>query len=254
MKIFISYLIIIFTSWNLLARNVGETEITTDEGIEVFQNEKFYLLKKNVQIISDTFSLSGDEVKVYFNKDLYDITTIYADGKVILNANVNEINAIGNSMEIFLIDEKIIVRGLNSKLYLKNTIMLSDGTIEVSNKDGIFVLTGPNSSISSEDINITGENIDGKFSTINEKNEIIKLNVKDKKISNIKTNDVDMYANKAIYDKKNSIIELFENVKVIRGNEIITGDYGTLNTDTNSYKVKSNNSNKVKVIITENNE
>ena len=253
-KIFIGYLIFIFASWNLLARSVGETEITTDEGIEVFQNEKFYLLKKNVQIISDTFSLSGDEVKVYFNKDLYDITTIYADGKVILNANVNGINAIGNSMEIFLIDEKIIVKGLNSKLYLKNTIMLSDGTIEVSNKDGIFVLTGPNSSMSSEDINITGENIDGKFSTINEKNEIIKLNVKDKKISNIKTNDVDMYANKAIYDKKDSIIELFENVKVIRGNEIITGDYGTLDTNTNSYKVKSNNSNKVKVIITENNE
>ena len=266
-KIFISYLIIIFSSWNLLARNVGETEITTDEGIEVFQNEKFYLLKKNVQIISDTFSLSGDKVKVIFNKDLYDITNIYADGlelelfgdiffiqKVILNAEANGINAEGNSMDIFLNDEKIIVRGLNSKLYLENTVMLSDGTIEVNNKDGVFVITGPNSSMSSEDINIAGKNIEGQFTTINEIREVIKINVKDEKISNIKTNDVDMYANKAIYDKKNSIIELFENVKVIRGNEIITGDYGTLDTDTNSYKVKSNNSNKVKVIITENNE
>ena len=132
--------------------------------------------------------------------------------------------------------------------------MLSDGRIEVNNKDGSFVLTGPNSSMSSEDINITGENIDGQFSTIDENREVIKLNVKDEKISNIKTTDVDMYANKVVYNKKNSIIELFENVKVIRGNEIITGDYGTLDTDTNSYKVKSNNSNKVKVIITENNE
>ena len=253
-KIFTSYLIFIFASWSLSARNSGETEITTDEGIEVFQNEKFYLLKKNVQIISDTFSLSGDEVKVFFNKDLYDITIIYAEGKVILNADANGINAIGNSIEIYLIDEKIIVRGLNSELYLENTIMLSDGRIEVNNKDGIFVLTGPNSSMSLEDINITGENIDGQFSTIDENREVIKLNVKDEKISNIKTNDVDMYANKAIYNKKNSIIELFENVKIIRGNEIITGDYGTLDTDTNSYKVKSNNSNKVKVIITENNE
>ena len=108
--------------------------------------------------------------------------------------------------------------------------------------------------MTSDDINITGENIDGQFSTIDGNREVIKLNVKDEKISNIKTNDVDMYANKAVYDKKNSIIELFENVKVIRNNEIITGDYGTLDTDTNSYKVKSNNSNKVKVIITENNE
>ena len=254
MKIFISYLIVIFSSWNLLARNVGETEITTDEGIEVFQKEKFYLLKKNVHIISDTFSLSGDKVKVIFNKDLYDITTIFADGNVILNAEANGINAEGNSMEIFLNDEKIIVIGLYSKLYLENTIMLSDGIIEVSNKEGIFSITGPNSSMTSEDINITGKNIDGQFATIDGNRVVTKLNVKDEKISNIKTNDVDMFANKAIYDKKNSIIELFENVKVIRGNEIITGDYGTLDTDTNSYKVKSNNSKKVKVIITEKDE
>jgi len=45
-KIFTIYLIFIFAAWNLSARNIGETEITTDEGIEVFQNEKFYLLKK----------------------------------------------------------------------------------------------------------------------------------------------------------------------------------------------------------------
>ena len=76
-------------------------------------------------------------------------------------------------MEIFLNDEKIIVRGLNSKLYLENTIMLTDGRIEVNNKDGFFVITGPNSSMYSEDINITGENIDGQFSTINENREII---------------------------------------------------------------------------------
>ena len=49
-KLFTSYLFFIFASWNLLARNVGETEITTDEGIEVFQNEKFYLLKKMLKL------------------------------------------------------------------------------------------------------------------------------------------------------------------------------------------------------------
>ena len=127
--------------------------------------------------------------------------------------------------------------------------MLSDGRIEVNNKDGIFVLTGPNSSMSLEDINITGENIDGQFSTINEKKEIIKLNVKDKKISNIKTNDVDMYANKATYDKKDSIIELFENVKVIRGEELIIGDYAKINTLDESYKITSKESKKVKVLL-----
>ena len=63
-----------------------------------------------------------------------------------------------------------------------------------------------------------------------------------------------MHSKKAIYNKETSIIELFENVKIIRGSEIITGDYGTLDTKNNSYKVKSNNSGKVKVLITDSNE
>ncbi|MBT3778330.1 MAG: hypothetical protein HOF83_09865, partial [Pelagibacteraceae bacterium] len=69
-----------------------------------------------------------------------------------------------------------------------------------------------------------------------------------------KTDGIIMYAKKAIYDKKNSIIELFENVQIERGSEIITGDYGILNTKNKSYKVSSKNSNKVKAIITNTNE
>ena len=63
----------------------GQTEITTDEGIEVFQKEKYYLLKKNVKIISDEFELKADLVKAFFDEDLYDIGEIYSNGNVILN-------------------------------------------------------------------------------------------------------------------------------------------------------------------------
>ena len=62
-------IIIIFFSSSTLSREVGQTEITTDEGIEVFQNEKYYLLKNNVQIISDDFQLDADLVKAYFEKN-----------------------------------------------------------------------------------------------------------------------------------------------------------------------------------------
>jgi len=253
-KLFFFYIIFIFFSLNLFARNIGETEITTEDGIEVFQKEKYYLLKKNVLITSDTFSLSGNNLKVLFDKDLYDITVIYADGNVKLNSETNGIKAKGNYMEIFLKKERILVKGINSELYLKQTSMFSDGIIQLFNKEGNFYLNGPNSLLKSDEIDINGENIDGKFTIINQNREIINLNVNDNNISNVRTKDVDMYAKKVIYDKKNSIIELFEKVKVIRGNEIITGDYGTLDTETNSYKVKSNNEKKVKVIITENNE
>ena len=41
------FLFLIFLSFSVFAREKGQTEITTEEGIEVFQKEKYYLLKKN---------------------------------------------------------------------------------------------------------------------------------------------------------------------------------------------------------------
>ena len=77
------FLIFIFLiSINVFAREVGETEITTEDGIEVYQSEKYYLLKKNVKINSDTFTLQADNVRIDFNENLYDITKLNAIGNV----------------------------------------------------------------------------------------------------------------------------------------------------------------------------
>ena len=72
-------ILIFFIVFNLSAREIGETEITTEDGIEVYQNEKYYLLKKNVRIESDNFLLQADNVKIDFNKSLYDIVSIDAN-------------------------------------------------------------------------------------------------------------------------------------------------------------------------------
>ena len=40
------FLILLFNYTYAFSRNIGETEITTEDGIEVFQEEKYYLLKK----------------------------------------------------------------------------------------------------------------------------------------------------------------------------------------------------------------
>ena len=61
-----------------------------------------------------------------------------------------------------------------------------------------------------------------------------------------------MYARKIIFNEDKSTIELIDNVTIIRNEEKITGDYGTLDTSNNSYKIRSNNQNKVKVIIQNN--
>ena len=49
----------------IIARDLGETEITAEEGIEVFQDEKYYHLKKNVKIDSDNFILTSDDIKIF---------------------------------------------------------------------------------------------------------------------------------------------------------------------------------------------
>ena len=61
-----------------------------------------------------------------------------------------------------------------------------------------------------------------------------------------------MYGRSINYNKENSLIIIEENVKIIRDGETITGDYGTLDTKNNSYKIKSHNQTRVKAIIQNN--
>ena len=98
-------------------------------------------------------------------------------------------------------------------------------------------------------IQIFGSIIDGKFITVNGINEVQDLYVEDINEVNIITDTMYMFALKAIYNKKKNVIELFDNVKVIRGGETIIGDYANINTLTESYKVISNKKKKVKALI-----
>tara|TARA_B100000927_G_scaffold225431_1_gene185132 strand:- start:1254 stop:2015 length:762 start_codon:yes stop_codon:yes gene_type:complete len=252
MKLIIKIIILFLISITLNARDIGETEITTEDGIEVFQNEKFYLLKQNVKIVSDNFILNADEVKINFDKSLYDITELDANGNVDFNSNEFETSGSGNYLNFNVKVEKIKVEGEGSQLVTSDVKMFSDGFIEVSNLNGDFLLKGKNSKLINENIIIKAETIDGNFSEKANKKEITYLEVIDNKISYIKNNDTEMYAKKINFDYDTSIIELIDDVSIIRNEEKITGDYGTLDTRNNSYKIKSINQNKVKVIIQNN--
>ena len=147
------------------------------------------------------------------------------------------------------INEDLQIFGKNS-LFVNNEIsMASDKEIKINNITGEFMLNGPNSRLKSNKIDITGYLIKGKFSQIENINEVELLYVEDKTQINIKTETLDMYALKADYDKKINIIELFDNVKIYRDNESILGDYAKINTLTESYKVTSKESGKVKVLL-----
>jgi len=252
MKLITKVIIIFLISITLNAREKGETEITTEDGIEVFQNEKFYLLKQNVNIESDNFILSADEVKINFDKSLYDITELDANGSVDFDSKRFKISGNGDFLNFKIKIEKIKIEGKGSELITKDVKMFSDGFIEVSNLNGDFLLKGINSKLINDNIIIEAENINGNFSDNADKKEITYLELFDDRISYVKNNNTEMYAKKINFDNDTSIIELINNVTIIRNGEKISGDYGTLDTRNNSYKIKSNNQKKVKVIIQNN--
>ena len=252
MNLILKITLILFFTLEVFARENGETEITTEDGIEVFQNEKFYLLKKNVKIESDTFNLDADDVKINFDQNLYDITEINAKGNV--NFYSDEYNLIGKGEKLkFEVEiEKLKVEGLNSELFTENIQMFSDGFIEVDNLKGDFSLNGINSKLRNDNILIEANSIDGVFLNSVDTMQITFLKVSDETISYVKNNDTEMYAKKINFDNDISIIELIDNVTIIRNGEKITGDYGTLDTKKNSYKIKSKDQTKVKAIIQDN--
>ena len=195
--------------------------------------------------------LLGDEVKIYFDKDLYDVKKINAVGNVSLDSKLYKLSASGEKLIFIIENEEILIEGVASTLNTESANMFSHGSIKVNNIAGNFSIKGSKSQLKSEDIFIEGYEINGVFESGNMQ-EIQLLDVFDEKLSFIKTENTEMYAKKVNYNKENSLIELKENVKIIRNGEIITGDYGVLDTKNNSYKVRSEKSNKVKVIISNN--
>ena len=252
MKIFINLFIIFLISTNVFSREKGETEITTEDGVEVYQNEKYYLLKKNVEIKSDSFNLSADDVKINFENSLYDITALDAKGNVNFNSFEFNLKGFGNILNFKVKNEELNIQGIGSELKTDTIEMFSDGSIKVNNVSGNFSLKGPNSKLINESIIIEAESIDGKFFNKDGVKQISILNVIDKKESYVKNNDTEMFAKKINFDHNSSLIELIDEVTIIRNDETISGDYGTLDTKNNSYKIKSNDQTKVKVIIQNN--
>ena len=246
-------IIFILYSLQVFGREAGQTEITTEDGIEVFKKEKYYLLKKNVKVTSDQFELNADLVKAYFGEGLYDIERIDSNGSVILTSSQG-IRAIGEKIDFDIKKEDIKIYGKNSLLITNELKMTSDGSIKVNNLTGLFTINGNNSKLENNEVNISGHFIDGKFIKLEKVNEVENLYVEDKTEINIKTETLDMYALRANYDKKNNIIELFENVRIYRDNETISGDYAKINTLDESYKVTSKKSEKVKVLLKEKDE
>ena len=137
---------------------------------------------------------------------------------------------------------------------MNNLTMKSDKHIMIDDINLKFKLEGNISELTTDNLNIIGSDIDGSYEKVNGENEIVNLIVKSDQLTEITTDKLKMYSSEAIFSKEKNIIELFNNVKVLRNNEVIIGDYAKINTLDESYKVNSKKSKKVKVLIDSPNE
>ena len=223
---------------NFLEPFVQRYKIRELDGRPLLENNSTSLIEKVLDTGKEVFVSSNHSPK---------------HSKVVLTSSKGVI-AKGQKLNFSPKNEDIIILGINSSLIYDKLNMQSDGLIEVNNINGKFNLNGKKSELKNDSIQIIGDAIKGEYKTINGINEVINLIVTDSNIANIITEKLNMFAIKATYFKDKNLIELFGNVKVIRDNEIILGDYAKINTLTQSYKVVSKDSTKVKILINKSDE
>ena len=213
--LFLILYIFIFKIVNAEEIKKDTTIITADGGIKVYQDEKYYDLIDNVIIDSENFNLKADNVIAYYGEDFYDLTRIIATG----NAEI-------------ITTEGAEIRGNEVTYDIKN------GNFSI-NGNGIFI---------NNELRVEGEDIQGEITEINKVKYVKKVEAKDSNKVFIQNKDMKSYSKSAIYSKENEILELFDEVKIIKNQEITTGDYANINMETNDYSIKSIN-NKVQLLI-----
>ena len=204
------FLIFIFISNIFFYKNhlLADTIITTDGGIEVFQNDKYYELSNNVDIKSKNFDLTANHAIVYYEKDFYDLIKVIAIGKAEIKTTEGALIK-GNKVTYELKNEKFLIKG-----------------------NGIF---------KNKDLYIEGSNINGNMIKENDQTVVKYVEASDSETVYIKNREMQSYSKSAKYLKETEILELFNEVKIIKNQEVTTGDYANINMLTNNYSIKTNN-------------
>ena len=105
--------------------NNYSTEITTDGGITLYQNDKYYELVDNVIINSTNFDLSADNVIAYYKVDLYDLIKIIATGKA----------KIKTSDDAIISGDKIIYEIENGNFKIEGNGLFKNDKLTVKSRD-----------------------------------------------------------------------------------------------------------------------
>ena len=94
--------------------------------------------------------------------------------------------------------------------------------------------------------------IKGEIKELNNKKYVNNVEAKDKNRVYIENQSMKSYSKSAVYNYDDDLLELFDEVKIMKDKEVTIGDYASINMTTNDYSIKSIN-NKVQLLISSEN-
>ena len=116
---------------------------------------------------------------------------------------------------------------------------------------GFFSIKG-NGMFNNGKLIVKSAEIKGEIKELINKTYVNNVEAKDKNRVYIENQSMKSYSKSAVYNYDDDLLELFDEVKIMKDKEVTIGDYASINMTTNDYSIKSIN-NKVQLLISSEN-
>ena len=221
-----------------------ERKVESDESLEWFEKEKYYLAKGNVILTKDGLRLNASKVRDNYQEDNGEnvLKIIIANGDVVLTKG--KIKATGEFMRYNVKDKIAFISGnfqtfTSPSGYIESTkkLIFNDNTNKAQAIGKVKIILKNNTKIFADRVNA---DFTGKAKSLQK--AIAKGNVMIENYIDGKKSLADI----GIYDSNKEIIELKGNVKIINKGSVIMGSQGINNIKTGISKITGNTKQRVK--------
>ncbi len=243
----IKFLFVFFLTLSELTfaeNSLNQIIIEADKSIEYFEKKGLYIASGNVQASKNNFFLKASIVHAFMNKKKPStIASIKASGDVMIRKNDDIAKA---QFATYNFDLKLIsLKGKLQSVESKKFKIFAKKFITFDDLRKVAISEGEVKLYLEENVNIFSNKMIANF---NKKDNIL-INAIASGDVKITTKLETITCNSAKYIKKTGLITLIGNVKIMKNNNVISGEKGFMNLKTRKSSIISGKSNRVKGIF-----
>lgn len=238
MKILYSFLLLILITTPVYGQDTP-IEISADENLEWRQNEKQYIANGNIEAKQGDAIITADKLIADYKENAEGKTEIWrltATSNVVLR-NVD--STVTGSKAVYLVNSgEATVTGNNLKLTTPEEIITASEKLTYNTQSLVAKAVG-NAKIVQSDKTLSASSITASFTKDNNGKQVLK-NAKATSNVRITTPDEILTGQNGFYNAQTDIAEVKGNVKIIRGPNTLEGERAEVNLKTNLSKMFSN--------------